>query len=535
MFASSGLFSAIPCPYLPACPREAFCIYSHAPLTATDSTSTSLSQSSSTTTPADPDKNVKRKLEKTAQPEDTFNDKLSKYPRVDQRPAPRPTSSSSAKQPSTTATPAKPAIGAVLLARPQAPQKPATTSSSTSFNAKASGSGATISGPPVLKIDLRAHSKPQFRQAVATQYYNEFIRIYAPLGQTGSSLATAHAVDQEKAVHSKTNQGSYRSLAATVLQRLKKRPVATDQDDVGIDGDWIDPGQRSKDEDALDKIWKGADKFVQTIEELIAGGYPTAIPEGTPPPLEPIQHCERCQKRFELREPLTTEDKVACQYHDMRLRTKKSNGEKGKYYPCCDAPQGGPGCREGPHVFKEDDFLSLHGRTPFIETPKDNKSKRPHAVVAMDCEMCYTTGGFELIRISAIDKSGKTIMDELVKPKHNVLDLNSRFSGITSLDGAKYTLEEARSKFLELIDSNSIIIGQSLENDFKVLRLVHNRVIDTAMLYPHPHRLQGHRFSLQKLAREHLHIHIQDSEAGHDSFEDAKTCLDLVRIKIANT
>jgi RNA exonuclease 1 len=62
-------------------------------------------------------------------------------------------------------------------------------------------------------------------------------------------------------------------------------------------------------------------------------------------------------------------------------------GEKVKYYPCCDAPQGAPGCREGPHVFKEDDFLSLHGRVPFIETPKDIKSTKAHSVVAMDCEM----------------------------------------------------------------------------------------------------------------------------------------------------
>lgn len=29
MFASSGLFGALPCPYLPTCPREAYCIYSH--------------------------------------------------------------------------------------------------------------------------------------------------------------------------------------------------------------------------------------------------------------------------------------------------------------------------------------------------------------------------------------------------------------------------------------------------------------------------------------------------------------------------
>ena len=55
-------------------------------------------------------------------------------------------------------------------------------------------------------------------------------------------------------------------------------------------------------------------------------------------------------------------------------------------------------------------------------------------------------------------------------------------SGIVSLEGAKYTLDQARRRLLQLIDKDTIIIGQSLENDFKVLRLIHTRVIDTAMV-----------------------------------------------------
>lgn len=84
-------------------------------------------------------------------------------------------------------------------------------------------------------------------------------------------------------------------------------------------------------------------------------------------------------------------ESVHRQLWDYRLLTMQfcptEIGEKIKCYPCCDTPQGGPGCREGPHVFKEDDFLSLHGRVPFIETPKDSKPTRAQAVVAMDCEM----------------------------------------------------------------------------------------------------------------------------------------------------
>jgi hypothetical protein len=42
-------------------------------------------------------------------------------------------------------------------------------------------------------------------------------------------------------------------------------------------------------------------------------------------------------------------------------------------------------------VFKDDEFLDLHHRIPFIETPKDCLGgKKSHSVVAMDCEMVYS-------------------------------------------------------------------------------------------------------------------------------------------------
>ncbi|KAI8596484.1 hypothetical protein EDD21DRAFT_312074, partial [Dissophora ornata] len=95
----------------------------------------------------------------------------------------------------------------------------------------------------------------------------------------------------------------------------------------------------------------------------------------------------------------------------------------------------------------------------------------------------YTTGCFKFIRLTVVDKAGTPIMDELVKPSHNVLDLNSRFNGIISLEGAKYTLDQARRRLVQLIDKDTIIIGQSLENDFKVMRLIHTRVVNTAMVW----------------------------------------------------
>ncbi|KAF9426255.1 RNA exonuclease 3 [Podila epigama] len=549
MFTSSGLFKSLPCPFLPTCTREAYCIFSHSisptpeapPATATSQPATTSTTSKRKLGPANkdspeapPTKQSRHGVQEKSLEKPSVTPiaamEMAKQRRQTYDTIASPPTSSSLSGSKRAGLGAGAGVGsssaqAVLLARPQVSK-----ASSASAATKTTLSTTGASGPPVLKIDLRAHSKPQFRQAVATQYYKEFLRIYTPLGDLGSRLATAHAVEQEKDVHGKTNAGTYRNQASNILLRLKKRPVAVSEDDVGIDGVWTDPKAKNSETD----VWKNAASFVPPATMLEKYGYPIEIPSGPFTPLDPVQTCDRCHKQFEVRDTLSEEDKLACKYHDRRISRKLINGERIKIHACCDGIQGSEGCREGPHVFKEDNFLHLHSRIPFVKAAvKEASDKKKHRIVAMDCEMCYTSGGFELIRISAIDKDGKVILDELVRPKHEIWDLNSRFSGITSIDNAKYDLEQARGLFLDLIDEETIIIGQSLENDFKVLRLVHNQVIDTAMLYPHPLQAQRNvRYSLQVLAREHLKINIQDSEHGHDSFEDAKTCLDLVRLKI---
>ncbi|KAG0236225.1 RNA exonuclease 3 [Actinomortierella wolfii] len=388
---------------------------------------------------------------------------------------------------------------AVLLARPDTVIRPKHHLSTSVSPASPSSSASSSSkpkakGPPVLKIDLRSHSKPQLRQKVVTQLYEAFCQIYASL-KDGDSLACEHAIAQESDIHKKTTQGTYKSLAAVTLQRLKKRPPATSPEDVGIEGEWTPMNETL----SSAEVWELAKSYCQTKQQLQEYGYPVELPEILDPVPDPKGICDRC-------------------------------GDKIRIYRCCNEPVGSKGCTNGAHVYKEDDLSLLHTRVPFVETP-DRSTPAPHRMVAMDCEMCYTSGGFELARLSVVGEDGQVILDELVKPKHPVIDLNTRFSGIKSLEDAKFTLEGVREKLFELIDSNTIIIGQSLENDFKVLRLIHNTVIDTCMMFPHP-KGGGIKYSLQVLAQTHLQRFIQDTEDGHDSFEDAKTCLDLVKFKI---
>ena len=69
------------------------------------------------------------------------------------------------------------------------------------------------------------------------------------------------------------------------------------------------------------------------------------------------------------------------------------------------------------------------------------------------------------------------------------------------------TLRDARAAVLEHIDSSSVLVGHSLENDLRALKLAHPRVVDTAICYPHP--TPPYKFGLRHLALEYLHRTIQ--------------------------
>lgn len=47
-------------------------------------------------------------------------------------------------------------------------------------------------------------------------------------------------------------------------------------------------------------------------------------------------------------------------------------------------------------------------------------------LVALDCEMIYTTAGLELAQVTVLDVNGQILLAEYVKPSHGILDYNTR-------------------------------------------------------------------------------------------------------------
>eukprot|EP00760_Papus_ankaliazontas_P014791 PhM_4_TR16151/c0_g1_i1/m.77129/K14570/REX1, REXO1, RNH70; RNA exonuclease 1 len=159
-------------------------------------------------------------------------------------------------------------------------------------------------------------------------------------------------------------------------------------------------------------------------------------------------------------------------------------------------------------------------------------------VVAMDCEMVLTEKGSELARVSLVDANepDKVLYDALVKPRNPIVNYVTAYSGITEelLQDVNTTLEDVRDVICnKYIRASTVVVGHSLENDFTALRLVHKRVCDTSLLYPHP---AGHprKQSLRYLTRKFLDRHIQMDAEGHCSVEDATACLELLHMKRVN-
>ncbi|KAK9846542.1 hypothetical protein WJX81_006260 [Elliptochloris bilobata] len=218
--------------------------------------------------------------------------------------------------------------------------------------------------------------------------------------------------------------------------------------------------------------------------------------------------------------------------HDADGRRKRGPLPPGHYaasraqleaneFPLLRRGPGGVGAPEVPEGFVA---TQPSGAAP-AEDPEEER------LVALDCEMCITEAGFEVTRITLVSEAGEVLMDELVKPDRPITDYNTRYSGITAemMADVQTRLPQARARLAELLPAEALLVGHALQNDLAALKLVHGRVIDTALLYPHP-RGSPYRSALRVIAERFLKRQIQ--AGSHDSVDDARAAMDLALLKI---
>ncbi|KAL3672293.1 hypothetical protein V7S43_002951 [Phytophthora oleae] len=181
-------------------------------------------------------------------------------------------------------------------------------------------------------------------------------------------------------------------------------------------------------------------------------------------------------------------------------------------------------------------FEDAKAATEYVSTkplPDGETRSAEQLLLAIDCEMCRTTKGVELTRLTLVDASEKVLLDEYVRPKNPIVDYCTQYSGITCeiMEATTMRLADIQDKFLDLVPAEAILVGHSIENDLQALRVLHRRVIDTVCMYPHP-KGPPFRSALRFLTSQFLNRAIQTGTDGHCSVEDAVATLQLAQLKI---
>ncbi|EJW86988.1 hypothetical protein WUBG_02101 [Wuchereria bancrofti] len=391
-------------------------------------------------------------------------------------------------------------------------------------------------------IPLDPYSCGKVPYALRARYLNLFyIECQKFCGSTNDAVTQAQ--HEEKAIKDRAvTKGGYTSAAVNVLRRLRDvnspqvavlKSVSHSAILAGRHYGSITVGQKKYSAPGKQFVNESEfyalllSKFVLDEQKLEQNGFPL---------WEDLKRiCCRCGTEFSLTPKGEYTALKQCVYHWGKAFKTKTRGLWESRYNCCQSDLNVAGCCVADcHVTDTapKSVLETYRETPPPSGPKDERSKK---VYAFDCEMVYTAWGTSLARISVVDVNDKLVMDVTVRPQYEVRDCNTRFSGLTidQIEGAELDLEQTQKRFFELVNSETILIGHSLESDLKAMRLVHHRVVDTSVVFPHRLGLPYKR-ALKTIASEILQLIIQEDIDGHDSKEDASTCMRLMLHKVVH-
>ncbi|XP_047667895.1 uncharacterized protein zgc:152968 isoform X2 [Tachysurus fulvidraco] len=396
--------------------------------------------------------------------------------------------------------------------------------------------------PTKRKAKVRTEVGIKVPHDVRQRYVNLFVEEFLKTSATVQD-AFEKALAEEKTVFDRSvNKLKYLSIAVNALKRLKNQNAApakfsTDRDAQASRGN-VPLNTQALLQNGDSTLYNQLKEHILTRTLLRENNYPHKHPDKTGFAIQygdskkgntdvSRRLCCRCGTSFSVSQTGKHTRKEECNYHYGKVLENRVPGGVETRYSCCENAVGSPGCQ----VFKlhVHDAMSLQG---FVSSLPQTHKGCPE-IYAIDTVMCYTTQGLELVRVTVVNSNLQVVYDTFVKPTNEVIDYNTRFSGVSEDDvkNSSLSLRDVQTVLLSFINERTILVGHGLENDLCALKIIHNKVVDTSVVFPH--RLgPPHKRDLRSLTAEYLRKIIQESVDGHDTQEDAAACMELMLWKV---
>eukprot|EP00928_Gymnodinium_smaydae_P074541 TRINITY_DN57579_c0_g1_i1.p1 TRINITY_DN57579_c0_g1~~TRINITY_DN57579_c0_g1_i1.p1 ORF type:complete len:536 (-),score=65.33 TRINITY_DN57579_c0_g1_i1:171-1694(-) len=160
-------------------------------------------------------------------------------------------------------------------------------------------------------------------------------------------------------------------------------------------------------------------------------------------------------------------------------------------------------------------------------------------IIAVATSLVYvgdTSHGFDprhLGRVVAVGEDGNTLLDAYVRPRGPLLDSRAAFTGVTekALKGATaFDFETVRSKFLELLRPDTLVVGYRISGDLEAMHIWHGPLVDVSLLFGVDSRKQHQYHTLRYAAAHLLGANTRDDDV-QDALENARFTLQLAQFE----
>ncbi|CAH3173769.1 unnamed protein product [Porites evermanni] len=269
-------------------------------------------------------------------------------------------------------------------------------------------------------------------------------------------------------------------------------------------------------------------KYLMSEEDLVENGYPRPC-QSTPgkavfkankesPSKDSSRRiCCRCGKPYVVLEDGEYLRKEDCIYHAGKLYRRR--GEQS--YSCCQGDAGSPGCCVG-KVRLDVQCVTRCPVSRLVYSPGSSTNVITWKISTRDRGI--TILGSQLTGLARWSCNRKVDFSSPPIPPKNVVGFDTSRIGSISVVSLRDVInppKELRRILLLIFNDLQFFFSQ----------LIHSKVVDTSIVFPH--RLgPPYKRALRNLMADYLKKIIQDSVEGHDSHEDARACLELMRWKV---